>query len=420
MRITAEEVASLKMRRINAEIHSSTLLNRDRALTPGEREEIKQKQAEMLDCDVKLSAIDNATIRGLVADAGHYNGDTSEKPSVPNRRGLFQDASPEEMDQIKDLAAYLRGRNPQALANLTPGSDGGLLIPTYVQAAIERNYSQFSPVANIARLFQTDTGAPTVFPVLSDSESAVQIDPAAVTGADNSVSGDTPPTELTGPTLHAYKISSKPVFVPRETITDSDVDLVNEVFGALMARIIRYENLRYTRGNGVNQAEGFLANCSIHEQSSGTLDLDIALDLAYSVPALYRPNGSYMASDATIKYLRKLKTGIAGDKRSLWKDAFEEGNATLGTPARLHGYPIYVNNDLSDVNSDGTFGGSYSSPLVFGDFKKFVVRQAENNGPFTYLYPVPARDGRAVIVFRRSDSKLLVPEAIAKLSVGTS
>ena len=53
-----------------------------------------------------------------------------------------------------------------------------------------------------------------------------------------------------------------------------------------------------------------------------------------------------MASDTTIKYLRKLKTGISGDKRNLWKDVFEEGNATLGTPAKLHGYPIIVNNDM--------------------------------------------------------------------------
>ncbi|PYV73378.1 MAG: phage major capsid protein [Acidobacteria bacterium] len=109
---------------------------------------------------------------------------------------------------------------------------------------------------------------------------------------------------------------------------------------------------------------------------------------------------------------------ISGDKRQLW--AFEDANATLGTPATLHGYPIYVNNDMSDVASDGSFGGSYSSVLAFGDWKRFVVRQAENNSPYLYRYPVPAKDGSAVILFRRSDSKLLVPEAIAKLTVGTS
>ena len=37
--------------------------------------------------------------------------------------------------------------------------------------------------------------------------------------------------------------------------------------------------------------------------------------------------------------------------------------------------------------------------------------------PYIYRYPVPARDGSAVIVFRRSDSSLLVAEAVCKLVV---
>jgi HK97 family phage major capsid protein len=250
---------------------------------------------------------------------------------------------------------------------------------------------------------------------LSDSEVAVQLAPAASTGADATVSGDTPPTSLTGPTLKAWKASSQPVFINRELITDSPIDIVQEIIGALLARIIRFENLKYTKGNGTTEAEGFTTNATAYHAGSVALDLDIPLDLAYSVPALYRPNGVYMASDLTVKFLRKLKTGVSGDKRSLWKDAFEEGNATLGTPARLHGYPILVNNDMDSVASDGTFAGV--TPLVFGDFSKFVVRQAENGSPFARIYEVPAKDGRAAILFRRSDSKLLVTTAISKLIV---
>jgi HK97 family phage major capsid protein len=123
-----------------------------------------------------------------------------------------------------------------------------------------------------------------------------------------------------------------------------------------------------------------------------------------------------MASDTTIKYLRQLATGISGDKRKLWEDA----DFTRGTPATLHGYPILVNNDMSDVFSNGHYHTGLSSPLAFGDFKRFVVRQAEQNAPFSYRYPVPAKDGSGVIIFRRSDSKLLVTEAIAKLDVSGS
>ena len=326
-------------------------------------------------------------------------------------------ATPEQREEVEALASYVTGTGrAMSLSNLTPGADGGVFIPSFVQGVIERNFSQFSPVVDNCRLFATDTGADTTFPVLSDSESGEQLDPAALTGLDATVSGDTPPTEITGPKLHAYKISSKPVYVPRELQTDSPIDIMSEIIGALLARVIRFENLRFTKGTGTSQAEGFLTHATPFEHSGGVLDLDAALDLAYSVPALYRPQGIYMASDKSIKYLRWIKTGISGDKRQLW--GYEEPNAVTGTPARLHGYPILVNNDMSDVNSDGTYSGK--SVLAFGDFQRFVVRQAEQNKPYIYRYPVPAKDGWGLIIFRRSDSKLLVPSAISKLTVGGS
>jgi HK97 family phage major capsid protein len=342
-------------------------------------------------------------------DGGRHNGNGRGTPG--SLKEALARATSEEREQFEHMLAYMTGNSKLAAANLSPAGDGGLAIPSFVVPAIERNYAAFTPVVNNCRLYGTDDGAPTVIPVVSDSESAEQLDPVALTGADATVSGDTPPTTLTGPTLHAYKISSKPIFVPRELSVDSPVDFVQEVLGVLIARIMRFENLRFTTGTGTNQAEGFLQNAT-HHAGSGTLDLDEALDLAYSVGPLYRPNGIYMASDTTIKYLRKLKTGISGDKRSLWKDAFEEGNATLGTPAKLHGYPIIVNNDMPSVASNGAYTGG---ELSFGDLKRFCVRQAELAQPFVYSYLVPAKDGRGLIVFRRSDSKLLVPEAISKL-----
>ncbi|MCU1320377.1 MAG: phage major capsid protein [Acidobacteriaceae bacterium] len=328
-----------------------------------------------------------------------------------NLREMYARASSDEREQIDGIAAYLGGREISANADLRPSSDGGLIIPSFVVPAIERNYAAFAPVVSAARVWGTETGTDTVFPVLSDTESAEQVASAAATGADATVSGDTPPTALTGPMMSAYKISSKPTFIPRETFSDSPVDVVTEVVGALLARIIRFENLRYTKGTGSGQAEGYMTNSTPFAVGAVALDLDIALDLAYSVPALYRPQGVYMMTDTTAKYLRKLKTGVAGSKEQLWADA----DATKGTPATLHGYPVLINNDADDVSADGTFAGK--SPIVFGDFSKFVVRQVSDNSPYAYRYQVPAKDGAAVILFRRSDSRLLVRSAISKLVV---
>jgi HK97 family phage major capsid protein len=327
----------------------------------------------------------------------------------PRRASTLQEAmqyaSAEQLEEIKSFARYLGG-DMTALADLTPGGDGSIFIPTTVAGVVERNIAAFTPVINNCRVWPT---------VISDSEPAVILAPAALTGADATISGDHPPTALGGPTMGAYKFSSQPVFIPRETLTDSSMAVLDEIMYALLGRILRTQNLKFTKGTGSGEPTGFLHDATAYSAGAVPLDLDIALDLAYSVPPLYRPNGIYMASDTTIKYLRKLKTGISGDKRNLWKDVFEEGNATLGTPAKLHGYPCIVNNDLDSVASDGTFAAV--SPLVFGDFKRFVVRAAEMGSPYIYRFPVPAKDGGAAIAFQRSDSKLVVSTAISKLTV---
>lgn len=398
-----------------------------RTLTPAEDSLVQEHMAKVQTLNPRIEQIEskNTLLKVLrenpVALLGGGVAEPGERKAQPNgmRRTLrdaLKQAAPHERAEVEAFARYIGG-DMTALADLTPGGDAGVLIPSTVAGVVERNYAAFAPVVSVCRLWPTDTGELTAFPVVTDEEEAEILAPAALTGADDVVSGDTPPTELTGPLMGAFKFSSKPVFVPRETVTDSTLNVLDEIFNALLSRIIRKQNQKFTKGNGTGEPSGFLKDATAYEAGSVALDLDIALDLCYSVPALYRPNGIYMASDTTIKYLRKLKTGISGDKRSLWKDAFEEGNATLGTPAKLHGYPIYVNNDMDSVASDGTFAAV--SPLVFGDFKRFVVRQAERGTPYVYRYTVPAKDGGAVIAFQRSDSKLIVSEAISKLVVGT-
>lgn len=181
---------------------------------------------------------------------------------------------------------------------------------------------------------------------MSDSESAEQLAAEDLTGLDDVVSGDTPPTSLTGPKLQAWKISSKPVLLPRETQTDTGLDIAGDILAALIARISRYENLKYTKGNGSTESQGFLTACT-HYDVSAAMSFDVTRELTLQVPPLYRPNGVFMMSDATIMYLRGLKTGLAGDQRTIWTDA----NAITGELARLHGYPVYHNNDMPDINA---------------------------------------------------------------------
>ena len=396
-----------------------------RALSDRDQVDLVLLRDEVNDLDAAIKPLEGLnSLASKCGPNGFFGSATPTTPAAINGvpgsglslRKAMESATSAEAEQVRAFTQYLGG-DMEALANLAPSGDGGVFIPTIIAGVIAHNYSAFSPVRDNATVWPTEGGEPTTFPVISDSETATILAPAALTGLDDVVSGDTPATAITGPLMNAYKFSSKPVFIPRETLTDANVDVMEEMLSALLARIARLQNLKYTKGAGSGSGEprGFLTDATPYAAGSVALDLDIALDLAYSVPAMYRPEGLFMASDTTIRYLRKLKTGVSGDKRALWKDVFEEGNATLGTPAKLHGYPIVVNNDMDSVAADGTFAGV--SPLAFGNFKRFVVREAERGTPYIYRWQVPAKDGGAVIAFQRSDSKLLVSSAISKLTV---
>jgi HK97 family phage major capsid protein len=425
----AQQLEETKMNlfSMKAERHESlTAADQIVARAESEKRELSTNETKVFDghmanvkgLDGKIEKIESRnTIYKMVGPEGFFgiNNSVSHPKETPKSlHAAMQAATPAELEQVRAFGQYLGG-DMTALADLTPSGAGGVFIPTVIAGVVARNYAAFAPVHNAATVWLTNDGEPTTFPVVSDSEVAVILAPAAATGADATVSGDAPPTAITGPLMGAYKFSSKPVFVPRETIGDASLNVVEEILGALLARIIRTQNLKYTKGTGTAEPTGYLHDATAYAAGAVALDLDVALDLAYNVPAMYRPNGIYMATDLTLKYLRKLHTGISGDKRALWKDSFEEGNATLGTPAKLHGYPIIVNNDMDSVATDGTFADV--SPLVFGDFKRFIIRDADRGAPFIYRYTVPAKDGSAVIAFQRSDSKLIVPTAISKLTV---
>ena len=128
-------------------------------------------------------------------------------------------------------------------------------------------------------------------------------------------------------------MSSKPVFVPRETFTDSPIDIVQEVLGALFARVTRFENLQFTTGDGVTEAEGFLTHCATHAAALAAGTWTSRWTWRMPCPRFIEAQGTYMASDTTIKYLRKLKTGVALDKRYLWGSAFEDGTAGHTRPS---------------------------------------------------------------------------------------
>jgi HK97 family phage major capsid protein len=384
-----------------------------RNMTAEESKKVDEFLAVVDSCKVQMREIEKVNVvhsslpgKSLLSSALGYR-EFPNNPSTP--RAAFKPSpiiarTNEHREQLTEIGAYLSGKLPiSAVSTVTVAGDGAILVPEFVQQQAEINALAEDAVRNAGAFrLNTDSGAPIKWPVFSDSESGEQL------GELSSIGNAVNPTELDGPTLNAYKISSKPIYLGRELETDSVPNVVGNLIDVLTRRVIRFENDRFTNGDGSAKAEGFLHACTEFEIASVTLDS--LLDLAYSVPVNYRAGGAYMMSDSTVKYLRTIKTGISGDKRILWADA----DQTKGTPPTLHGYPVYVNNAMDDIASNGTFIGG---EIAFGNFSKFIIRAADQGQLYILRFPAYTVDGTGIIVLRRTDSKLLVPEAISKIAV---
>ena len=283
------------------------------------------------------------------------------------------------------------------------------MLPVTLTSAIERNYSDEAPVAQQsgARIYAQPNGDPLKITVFSDDEDAELLTESTTVGSDEAL------TSVDGHTLNAYKVSSKPIGVSRELLTDSTYSVADEVVAALFGRVIRKENYLFTNGNGASQPSGFLADATPFPGGS-TLDFDVLIDMVFGVPVRFRKlTNVFHMNENTIAFLRKIKTGLSGDKRTIWQE-----NPRAGEPLTLLGYRVDSNNDLPSIASDGTISGDEVS---FGDFSKFAIRYDGGGNPYTRVLEdgYGKLDQTGFVVFRRSDSKLLAPEAIVTLATGS-
>ena len=288
-------------------------------------------------------------------------------------------------------------------ANLSPSSDGGVLIPETLFRTLTHREAGFRPMEGVSRVIATEAGEPMVFPRVDDTVAGEYLAASASTG------NAAPPSSLDAVTLAAFKASSKPVAVSRELLTDAGFDVGSEIVAVLLARTGRLLNASYTAGLGVAEPTGFLTGCTLLEAAGATLTLDDALGLIYAIAAQRRnPKNVFVMSSVTQKFLRSLKTGITNDQTPLWQES-----PVAGEPPRLYGHSVIINDAMPDV---GTAGAVVKNCIAFGDFSgSFLIRRA---GPAYILrYPIPQSDETGFIVFERADSKLLMPEGIAALDV---
>lgn len=175
--------------------------------------------------------------------------------------------------------------------------------------------------------------------------------------------------------VNVFKAGSKVVTVPLELLQDSQIDVSAFVLNRLAQRIGRISNTGYTIGTGSGQPNGLVTAASVGKTGTTgqttTIIYDDLVDMVDSLDAAYLNLAGgepcWMFSQTLRRVVRKIKDTSG---RPIWMPSYEAG-ITGGSPDRLLGYPVCLNNDMPTPAAN-------AKSLAFGNLKKYLIRDAMN------------------------------------------
>jgi HK97 family phage major capsid protein len=277
--------------------------------------------------------------------------DVPAKADAPDYRSMLM--SSREIDIPLQRSAPRTVAEARAMSTTTD-SEGGYLVPTDLGAAVEVALLEFGGVREVATVIRTETGAQIDLPTVDDS------------GNTGSIEGENDGLATTDVTfgvksLNAYKVSSDLVKIPFELLQDSAFDLASLLGRLLGERIARNSSALYTTGTGSSQPKGVVTASAAGVTAAGVAAItsDELIDLYHSVGRAYRRSGTWMMSDSTAKYVRKLKDG---DNQYLWQPGL-----SMGLPDTLFGAPVITNDDMAALATG-------NKTVLFGDFSRYYIR----------------------------------------------
>ncbi|RVU17490.1 phage major capsid protein [Methylobacterium oryzihabitans] len=276
-----------------------------------------------------------------------------------------------------DQRAHVRARRQEAeriygQQSVGTGSQGGFLVPRDFSATLLERVAAFGGMRAVASVIQTDGGASIDYPTVDETASEGELVGESVQASGGDIAFGTT-------SIDAYKYSSKIVVIPIELLQDSRIDIEPYVTAALANRIARVTNRHFTVGSGVSQPRGIVVAAGAGKVAPAgqttSIGYDDFVDMEHAIDPAYRSNGGWMFHDQTLKAVKKLKDSQG---RPLWRPG-----VTGGDPADILNYGFTINQHMPVLAAG-------AKAVLFGDFKKYLIR-----------------DAMAVTLFRFADSRYM-------------
>ena len=242
----------------------------------------------------------------------------------------------------------------------SPDSAGGFLVPQDFSNELDIASLFTGEVERLAKKLNTAGGALLDYPTINDTATdAALTNEAAAVGVQDMT--------FANKQLSAYNYASQ-VKVSMQLLQDNAFDLNSFLAEAMGERIARATNGAFTTGTGSSQPQGIVTGSSLGKTAASATAISESeiLDLIYSIDPSYRnkPSFGLMMHDNVVSAIRALGFGSSNDF-PIFVPSME-----AGTPDRILGVPVYVNNDMASSIATG------EKTIVAADFSKYVVRSA--------------------------------------------
>jgi HK97 family phage major capsid protein len=148
--------------------------------------------------------------------------------------------------------------------------------------------------------------------------------------------------------------------ITEELLNDSVFPIGSHIVSQIGRAIGKGEDAAFVAGDGSGKPTGVVNGSSLGVTAAGAAAItsDEVIDLYHSLGRPYRGQATWMAADATVKLLRKLKDG---DNQYLWQPGLQAGQ-----PDSILGRPLVTSDNVPAATT-----GLRS--VVFGDMSAYYI-----------------------------------------------
>ena len=336
----------------------------------------------------RLEAMDNELSRPVNAPITEKPARTAQMDEKTGRASdAYRKAFWNQLRRKHDMTPEMRNA-------LETGADseGGYLVPDEFENTLVQGLTQNGVIRANAHVITTSSGLHKI-PIVASHGSAAWIDEEGAYTDSDEVFGQVQ--------LDAHKVGTV-IKVSEELLNDSAFNLESYISDEFSRRIGDKEEEAFLVGNGTGKPTGILnatggGHVGVTTAAAGAITADELVDLYYSLSAPYRKNAVWVLNDATIKLIRKLKTG---DGQYLWQPGIKDGelNTILGRP--------YFTSPYMPTASAG------AKTIIFGDLSYYWIGDRQGI-TFKRLNELYAGNGQVgFMASKRLDGKTVLSEAI--------